>query len=184
MNYLKYILFFLFFLTQNQAQALSTSTTDLKPTTNCVRSYVYRDRIYAVDSNRKLDGEGLRKVLKQNPESEMLLNQYQKNLKISKITAFTGTLGLATFIGGSIYTTQTQNAVAKKDIRKISLYGGLSVLGISYLVGKWNFYNNEKTLKKAVEKYNESVDNEYKIQVNFTPTSTYDGGQIQTIVPF
>ncbi|MBI2606311.1 MAG: hypothetical protein HYW49_09555 [Deltaproteobacteria bacterium] len=164
----------------------ASADTLLKPEGNCARSYIYRSRTYPVDSSRKLDGEGLRPVLRKNADSETLLNSYQTGLKTTRVPAYFGTLGLVALIGGPIYAAalDENHPVGKHDIRRVALLGGVGVLVGSYFFGKYVIHNNEKNLEKAVQTYNDSASGMEKIQVGFTPLSTGDGGQIKTIVPF
>lgn len=171
-----------------QAQSTQSVTSikkeEFKCQTNCTRNFIYRGRTFSVDSSRKMDGEGLRRALKTNPQSEEILNRYQSNLKVSRITAYTGTFGLLTFIGGPLYSTQIENPTARNDVRKVSLYAGATLLIGSYLFGKWNYHSNERTLQSAVDVYNNAASQNDRITVDLTPTATGDGGQIKTIVPF
>ncbi len=132
-----------------------------------------------------MDGEGLRVVLRKNPDSEEILNSYQHHLRTSKIPAYFGTAGLLSLIIGPIYaSTLDESPLGKRDTRYISLLGGAGVLFGSYFWGIWNINKNEKRLVGAVDGYNQAIDRSEQIQVNFTPTPSGDGGQIKTIVPF
>ncbi len=169
------------------ALALETSEAVLSKSTteaNCIRHYIYKGRVYPVDSSRKMDGEGLRVVFKKYNPSEELLNSYQQNLRSSKIPAYFGTVGLLSLIIGPVYASTIDNTIGKRDTRYATIFGGASVLLGSYFWGIWNINRNENRLSSSVDQYNQAVDRAEQIQVNFTPTQTGDGGQIKTIVPF
>lgn len=152
---------------------------------NCIRHYVYKGRTYAVDSSRKMDGEGLRVVLRKYSPSEEILNTYQKNLQSTKLPAYFGTVGLLSIIIGPIYAgTLEESPLGRRDTRYVSLLGGAGILLGSYFWGITNINRNEARLADAVNDYNKSVDRAEQIQVNFTPTQSGDGGEIKTIVPF
>lgn len=170
------------------ALALETSEAVLSKFSseaNCIRHYIYKGCTYAVDSSRKMDGEGLRVVLRKYSPSEEMLNTYQKNLQSSKIPAYFGTVGLLSIIIGPIYaSTLDESPLGKRDTRYVTLLGGASVLLGSYFWGITNINRNEARLSSAVSDYNNAVDRSEQIQVNFTPTQSGTGGEIKTIVPF
>jgi len=158
--------------------------TLFKPEGACSRSFIYRNRTYAVDSSRKLDGEGLRPVIKKNAQSEDLLNNYQTSLKSQRWTAYTGSLGLVMAAGGSIYANTLKNPIAQRDTRNMLLFPGLFLAVGSYVYGQLAIRNNEKTLEKAVDTYNDSAPTTEKIRVGLAPLSNDTGGEIKTQVPF
>ena len=162
----------------------SRADTLFKAENNCLRSYVYRNRTFPVDSSRKMDGEGLRQVLRNSPQSEIMLNEYQGNLKSSKVPAYLGTVGLLVLVGGPIYASSLDSEIGASDTRTLSILTGAGILVSSYLFGKFSIKQNEAHLESAVEKYNQSVDKNEQINVSLSPTPMGDGGQIKTIVPF
>ncbi len=157
--------------------------TFFKSDNNCVRSYTYRNRSFSIDSSRKLDGEGLRKVFKQVPQSESLLNDYQSNKKISNIPAYTGTIGFLSAAIGEIYASSLTYP-GKRDTRYVTILGGLGLLFGSYIFGKLLIKKNENTLGEAVNTYNRLSIPTEQIRVSLEPMANPDGGQIKTIVPF
>lgn len=155
-----------------------------EPEAGCVRTYIYKNKTYPADSSRKADGEGLRNLLKSNPDAEIFLNKYQSNIKRLRWPAYFGGIGVASMIGGLVYSEQLQTQLGRRDTRLAMIGGGGLLILASYAYGQFARSSNEKTLEKAINLYNGSVREEEKIQVNLTPLSHEAGGKVQTIVPF
>jgi hypothetical protein len=155
-----------------------------KPDGTCARYFIYRNRTYPVDSSRKLDGEGLRFLLKNNNQSEVMLNDYQSRLRAPRFTAFTGLLGVALLIGGPLYASHITSELGRSDTRLAFIIGGSVLLAGSYFYGRHLVEEKEKTLEKAVGTYNDAVPEAEKIRVEITPAPTGTGGEIKTLVPF
>lgn len=138
-----------------------------KPETSCSRFFIYRNRAYPMDSSRKQDGEGLRFLLKKQPQSEALLNEYQNTLKYSRWPAYFGSLGLLIAIGGSIASVYlVQPPKDQKPARMISIASGITLLLASYAYGQHIIYMNEKRLQEALTTYNAQIDAKDRIQLN------------------
>lgn len=150
----------------------------------CTRSFVYRNRTYPLDSSRKLDGEGLRTVVKTVSQSETLLNDYQTRLKSSSVPAYTATFGIAAAIGGSIYSNSIESNLGRRDTKYAFLLSGLFLTVASYAYGQFAIVQKEKVLEKAVNTYNDSVPEVERIRVDVAPLSDGSGGEIKTQVPF
>lgn len=153
-------------------------------TGHCYRAYTYHGRQFSVDSNRKLDAEGLRPVLKNNSESLELLNRYQDNLYASWIPAYTGTLGILMLIGGPIYANQIASPVGQHDTRKILVYSGISVIIGGYFFGQWSIKRNERRLEKAIDAYNRTANDYDKLSVGLAPNPSEPGARVDAIIPF
>lgn len=157
--------------------------TLFKPDGTCARSFVYRNRTYPVDSSRKLDGEGLRFLLKKQGQAEAMLNSYQSRLKSSRIPAYTGTLGLILAVGGPMYAGTLDTPLGQRDTRTIFVASGIALALGSYIYGQWAFKSKENILENAVNSYNDSVPEPEQIRVELTPLPTGSGGEIKTQVP-
>lgn len=167
------------------SHSISASADSLfKPDNSCTRSFIYRNRSYPVDSSRKLDAEGLRFLLKKNPDAETLLNSYQNQLNASLIPAYTGALGIAMAVGGPLYAATLHSPLGQRDTRNVFLYSGIFMVAASYLYGQWAVSHKEKTLEKAVETYNDAVPEPERIRVELTPLPSGNGGEIKTQIPF
>lgn len=166
-------------------QASNQSGDLFKPEVSCTRYYSFRSRIYPADSSRKKDGEGLRQVLKSNPDAVALLNDYQATLKSPPWPAYIGTVGIATLIAGSLAAEHLgATKVRRNNIRWAFIGAGSSVILGSYFYSYRRMKNNEKTLDRAVDTYNNTAPPEDRIRVGFEPSEVGAGAQIKTEVKF
>lgn len=118
-----------------------------------------------VDVSNKNRGEGLRYYLEKDEVAKGLLNEYQSNNIPTWKSAALSTAGSALMIGGLLSTSSGGNS------RNFLLFGGATMIAVSYLISKTNQYNNEYLLLKSVEEYNKR--NTPKIF--FSPTNPKDG---------
>lgn len=118
-----------------------------------------------VDVSSKNRGEGLRYYLQKDDVAKELLNEYQKNNRPTWKSAAMSTLGTAMFIGG-LATTGGNNQNSS-----FLLFGGATMIAVSYLYSKTIQYNNEYLLYKSVDEYNKR--NTPKIF--FSPTDPKNG---------
>lgn len=130
-----------------------------------------------------MDGEGLRMVLKNNSQSEAMLNDYQSQLKSATLPAYLGTLGLALAISGRFYAG-TLNDPGRRDTQMLMVYPGLALAIGSYIYAQLNIKKKENILEDAVNKYNAAAPEKERIRVDLLPLPTGDGGEIKTQVPF
>lgn len=122
-----------------------------------------------VDVSNKNRGEGLRYYLEKDEVAKQLLDEYQENNRPTWKSAALSTLGTAMLLGSFLRTSD-----GKEDgitSRNILLFGGATMIAVSYLISKTNQYNNEYLLLKSVEEYNKR--NTPKIF--FAPTNPQNG---------
>ncbi len=153
------------------------------PDSTCSRSFIFQNKTYPVDSNRKQDGEGLRFVLKKNSQSEAMLNDYQGQLKSATLPAYIGTLGLAMAISGR-FLAGTKNDPGRRDTTYALVYPGILLAVSSYIYAQLGIKSKESVLEDAVNNYNTTASEKEKIRVDLLPLPTGDGGEIKTQVPF
>lgn len=122
-----------------------------------------------VDVSSKNRGEGLRYYLEKDPVSKELLNEYQENNRPTWKSAALSTVGTAMILGGLLRTSAGDNESITS--RNFLLFGGVSMIAVSYLISKTNQYNNEYLLSKSIEEYNKR--NTPKIF--FSPTDPKNG---------
>ena len=155
----------------------------------CSRFYLYHNKILAVDSSRKKDGEGLRPILSKNPEAERLLSTYQANQPPPSWPAYVGTLGVLTLIGGNIAAREvfSGSRIPQRNFRlATTILGGSLAIG-SYVYTQVRLHRNEKNLEKAVSVYNASVSTEDRVRIGFEPSDPSEGGaggQVKTQFQF
>lgn len=104
-----------------------------------------------VDVSSQNRGEGLRYYLEKDEVSKALLNEYQENNRPTWKSAVLSTFGTAMILGGLLRTSAGNNELTN---RNFLLFGGASLIGISYLISKTNQYNNEYLLMKSIDEYN------------------------------
>lgn len=122
-----------------------------------------------VDVSSRKRGEGLRYYLEKDDVAKGLLNEYQANNTPTWKSAALSTVGTAMIIGGLLRTSSGEGESIIG--RNFLLFGGASMIAVSYLISKTNQYNNEYLLLKSVEEYNKR--NTPKIF--FAPTNPKDG---------
>ena len=105
-----------------------------------------------VDVSSSNQGEGLRYYLEKDQIAKELLNEYQDNNRPTWKSAAMSTLGSAMILGGFLRTNEGDNETLTS--RNFLLFGGATLIGVSYLITKTNQVNNEYLLLKSVEEYN------------------------------
>jgi hypothetical protein len=104
-----------------------------------------------VDASSTNKGEGLRYYLEKDHVAKELLDEYQDNNKPSIRSAAMSTTGAAMIIGSFFSTGENGHGITD---RNFLLFGGLTLIGINYLISKTNQYHNEHLLSRSVEEYN------------------------------
>ncbi len=110
----------------------------------------YQEVLVDVSSSNR--GEGLRYYLQKDPVAKELLDEYQENNRPTWKSAAMSTLGTAMMIGGLLRTNDGGDEGFTS--RNFLLFGGATLIGVSYLISKTNQYNNEYLLLKSIEEYN------------------------------
>lgn len=105
-----------------------------------------------VDLSNKNRGEGLRYYLQKDDVAVGLLNEYQENNRPTWRSAALSTVGTAMILGGLMRTSGGKGENITN--RNFLLFGGATMIAVSYLISKTNQYNNEYLLLKSVEEYN------------------------------
>lgn len=105
-----------------------------------------------VDVSSKNRGEGLRYYLEKDAVAKDLLDEYQENNRPTWKSAALSTLGTAMLLGSFLRTSDGKEEGITS--RNILLFGGATMIAVSYLISKTNQYNNEYLLQKSVEEYN------------------------------
>jgi len=110
----------------------------------------YQEVLIDVSSSNR--GEGLRYYLQKDQIAKELLDEYQSNNRPTWKNAAASTLGTAMILGGLLRTTSGEDETFTS--KNFLLFGGISLIGVSYLISKTNQYNNEYLLLKSIEEYN------------------------------
>ena len=119
----------------------------------CERPFVYRGEVYAVDAPQSQDASTLRAFVKSVPEADSIIQNYQERRERSKISAYTGTIGLLSILVANTFIRRSN--IESKD----SLISGLQIGGLALTAGGFAYSfgllrTNEFLLPKAVEAYN------------------------------
>jgi hypothetical protein len=139
--------------------------TSLFAAETCSRLATVNYQEILVDVSSKNRGEGLRYYLEKDEVAKGLLDEYQVNNRPSWKNAAMSTVGSAMILGGLL------GASGDSGNRNILLFGGATMIAVSYLYSKTIQYNNEYLLSKSVEEYNKR--NTPKIF--FSPTDPKSG---------
>lgn len=118
----------------------------------CSRVAIINYQEVLVDVSSSNQGEGLRYYLEKDQIAQELLNEYQDNNRPTWKSAAMSTLGSAMLLGGFLRTNEGDNETFTS--RNFLLFGGATLIGVSYLISKTNQVNNEYLLLKSVEEYN------------------------------
>ena len=127
----------------------------------------YQDVLVDVSSSNR--GEGLRYYLAKDPVAKELLDEYQSNNRPTWKSAAMSTVGTAMILAGFLRNNSGENETLTG--KNFLLFGGISLIGISYLISKTNQFSNEYLLLKSIEEYNKR--NSPKIF--FSPTNDGKG---------
>lgn len=127
----------------------------------------YQEVLVDVSSSNR--GEGLRYYLEKDQVAKRLLDEYQENNRPSWKDAATSTIGSAMILAGFLRT----NAGEQESFtsRNALIFGGATLIGVSYLISKTKQYNNEYLLSRSVEEYNRRN----TPRIFFAPTNDWNG---------
>lgn len=135
----------------------------------CSRVALINYQEVLVDVSSKKRGEGLRYYLEKDEISKGLLNEYQENNRPTWKRAALSTFGTAMMLAGFLRNSKgDEGTLTSKDFL---LFGGATMIGMSFLISKTNQYNNEYLLLKSIDEYNKR--NTPKIF--FSPTNPKNG---------
>ncbi len=126
--------------------------TQLWAVETCSRVATINFQEVLVDVSTSNRGEGLRYYLEKDQISKELLDEYQENNRPTWKGAAMSTLGTAMILGGFLRTNSGENETFTS--RNSLIVGGITLIGVSYLISKTKQYNNEYLLSKSVDEYN------------------------------
>lgn len=128
-------------------------------TFRCQRSFNYDGKTYGCDSNVRSDGEGLRPLIKDIPEANIELNNYQRRKLTLENTAYMGSLGILLLIAGFVWPTgsnlDSSGNVSPPAVRSLMIWGGAGIFAGSLFYGYTANRSNENKLAEAVQIHNE-----------------------------
>lgn len=121
-----------------------------------------------VDVSASYRGEGLRYYLEKDQVSKELLDQYQENNRPTWKSAAMSTFGTAMILAGFLRSDSSANESFAS--RNVLIFGGATLIAVSYLISKTNQFNNEYLLQRSVEEYNKRN----TPRIYFGPAGTMD----------
>ena len=139
---------------------------------SCSRTAIVNYQEVLVDASTSNRGEGLRYYLQRDPVAKKLLNEYQQNNRPRWQGAALSTLGTATVLAGFLRSNEGKNETFTG--RNTLVFGGLTMIAVSYLISRTNQYNNEWLLQRAIEEHNKR--NTPRIYFSADPDSSNSTG--------
>lgn len=136
----------------------------------CGRTAVVNYQEVLVDASSSNQGEGLRYYLQKDPLAKRLLDEYQENNRPRWQGAALSTFGTAMVIGSFMRSTDEGDALTG---RNTLLYGGITMIAVSYLISRTQQHNNEELLQRSVEEYNKR--NSPRIYFSADPSNSRTG---------
>lgn len=127
-------------------------STQIWAAETCSRVAIINYQEVLVDVSTSNRGEGLRYYLEKDQIAKELLDQYRDNNRTTWRSAAMSTLGSGMILGSILRTNSGENETLTN--RNFLLFGGATLIGVSYLISKTNQVNNEYLLEKSVEEYN------------------------------
>jgi hypothetical protein len=120
----------------------------------CNRPFLFKEQLYPTDSPQSQDANTLRKVVQTVPSADALLGQYQSNRRKSEISAYSGTIGLLTFVFAHFISIQFKPN-DNESLKSILRLGGLSLAAGGFLYSFTLLRTNELLIPRAVNEYNQ-----------------------------
>ena len=121
----------------------------------CERPFIYRGEVYSADSPEAQDASTLREFVKSVPEAVEMLKEYQDNRSKSRLSAYTGTVGILLAVLAvpisKQFTGDTRNSV-----RSALQIGGIALAAGGFFYSFTLLRTNESLVPKAVDRYNQS----------------------------
>jgi hypothetical protein len=136
----------------------------------CSRIAIINYQEVLVDTSSTSRGEGLRYYLQKDPIAKKLLDQYKENEKPTWQATTVSTLGTSMLLFGILRTSAGDGELLTN--KKTLMYGGLSLIGLSFLISRTIQYNNENLLFQSVEEYNKRNTPKIYLSTGFESSSS------------
>ena len=119
---------------------------------SCSRVAIVNYQEVLVDASSSNRGEGLRYYLQRDPVAKKLLESYQENNRPRWQSAALSTFGTALTLAGIMRSGEGRNETLTG--KNTLIFGGLTMIAVSYLISRTNQYNNEWLLQRSIEEHN------------------------------
>jgi hypothetical protein len=137
----------------------------------CERPFIYKGETYSADSPQAQDASTLKEFVQTVPEANSILEDYQSNRSKSKLSAYTGTVGLLMAILAGPISKQF-NSNSQASVRTALQVGGLAIAAGGFFYSFTLLRTNEYLLPKAVDAYNQAKPDD-GIELRFTTGWTF-----------
>jgi hypothetical protein len=125
---------------------------NVAPALGCDRPFIYRGEAYSVDSPQAQDASVLRGFVRDVPEADAYLQSYQDRRDRSRISAYTGTIGILMLIVANTFMKRLDPA--EYPIRSVFQIGGLGLTAGGFIYSFSLLRTNESLIPKSVEAWN------------------------------
>jgi len=124
----------------------------LAPSLGCDRPFIYRGEAYAVDPPQARDASMLRSFVREVPEADELLKSYQERRERSRLSAYTGSIGILMMIIANTFMKQLDPS--KYPVRTVFQTGGLALTAGGFIYSFSLLRANESLIPKSVDAWN------------------------------
>ncbi|MBU6153691.1 MAG: hypothetical protein KGP28_05255 [Bdellovibrionales bacterium] len=123
------------------------------PSILCDRPFVYRGEVYSVDSPQAQDAANLKSFMRDVPEAEALLQTYQDRRERSRLSAYTGTVGILMIIlANTVF--KNRGTSEQQSLHSAFQIGGLALTAGGFIYSYSLLRTNELLIPDAVDRYN------------------------------
>jgi hypothetical protein len=139
---------------------------------SCSRTATVNYQEVLVDASSSNRGEGLRYYLQRDPIAKKLLEEYQETNRPKWQHAALSSFGSAMILAGILRSNEGSNESFTG--RSTLIFGGMTVVAVSYLISRTNQYNNEWLLQRAIDEHNKR--NTPRIYFSADPSKSRNSG--------
>lgn len=124
-----------------------------RPSIGCDRPFLFRGEVYAVDAPQAQDASNLRLYVREVPEADSILAEYQNRRDRSRLSAYTGTLGLILYL---VANSLSKGAATpeSQSLWSTFKYTGLALTAGGFIYSYSLLSSNERLIPQSVDAYN------------------------------
>lgn len=138
----------------------------------CDRPFIHRGEVYPVDSPQAQDALTLRAHVSEVPEAKALLDTYQERRERSRISAYTGSVGIFMMILANSVMRRAKPDSTVGSLKSVFQVGGLALTAGGFLYSFSLLRTNERLIPEAVDVYNRARPDD-KIELKFEAGWTF-----------
>ena len=133
----------------------------------CERPFIYRNEVFSTDSPQAQDAATLKYFVQSDPDAEKMLNDYQKNREKSRISAYTGTVGILLLVFAPMLSRTLFSSDSRDSAFKVMQLTGVTLAAGGFIYSFTLLRTNESLISKAVDSYN-GKNKDDQIELKFT----------------